>query len=154
MITTVTEIKAAIMKAGHGFVQYPVMIRSSDVFVFSKDFIEDEWNTFWRKWKFANDFVYEEGSGMCEEFSLEAVAKFLRSNRKRAPKSGVTAGAFEVRIQIGSKPVNAVSDGGHDTILIAVTEDQLTFQLYVWEPQNERWCLLVDADCLLHDVFV
>lgn len=154
MITTVDTIKALILEAGHGFVQYPQMIRAVDVFVFSKDFIEDDWNEFWRKWKFANDFVYEPGSGMCEEFAMEAIAKFLRSNRKRDPKANVTAGAFEVRMTIGKKPVNAVSDGGHDTILIAVTEDQKTITLYVWEPQNECLCKLADADCLLSDVFM
>lgn len=153
MITTLDVIKNLIFDANQ-FPRFPFMVRSNDVFVFSKDFIEDDWNEFWRKWKFANDFVYEPGSGMCEEFTMEAIAKFLRSNRKRDRKADVTAGAFEVRVSIGSKPVNAVSDGGHDTVLIAVTKDQQTIELYVWEPQNERWCLLADAACVLHDVFL
>ena len=153
MITTVDTIKALITAADQ-YPQYPFMVRAVDVFVFSKDFIEDEWNEFWKKWKFANDFVYEPGSGMCEEFALEAIAKFLRSNRKRDPKANVTAGAFEIRMSIGSKPVNAVSDGGHATVLLVVINEQQNIELYVWEPQNERWCLLADADCVLHDVFL
>jgi hypothetical protein len=153
MITTVDTIKALITAADQ-YPQYPFMVRAVDVFVFSKDFIEDEWNEFWKKWKFANDFVYVPGSGMCEEFALEAIAKFLRSNRKRDPKANVTAGAFEIRMSIGSKPVNAVSDGGHATVLLVVINEQQNIELYVWEPQNERWCLLADADCVLHDVFL
>jgi len=93
MITTLDVIKNLIFDANQ-FPRFPFMVRSNDVFVFSKDFIEDDWNEFWRKWKFANDFVYEPGSGMCEEFTMEAIAKFLRSNRKRDRNADVTAGAF------------------------------------------------------------
>jgi len=119
--------------------------RSNNVFVFSKDFIEEDWDSFWRAWKFANDFVYEPGSGMCDEFVAEAIAKFLRSVRKKLVKTEATAGAWELRGFLGTKAINGVSGGAHSTVLVAVTTDQKTIQIYVWEPQNEQWTLLQDA---------
>lgn len=123
----------------------PMLRASNSLHVFADDYLENEFRAFWTAYKFAENLVYIPGSGMCEEFSLEALVKFKRAVRKLYRGEDTIAAACEFRGFIGPKAINGVKDSAHSNICVATTKDQVTWQNKVWEPQNENWILLSDA---------
>lgn len=169
-LITVTEADAMflspMLEAGqYDFDQdpFPHMRASSQVLVFSEDYLEDV-TKWWKAYLEATDFKYEPGSQMCEggtkvfigHVNEEAVQPFrgygdvapaIVAAAKAAGREIPTkrlgdfaAGAWEVRCIIPrGVSLNGVTDGGHSTPAIFVHDMDGNVYAVIWEWQNGRW---------------
>lgn len=106
------------------------MAQSNHVAVFSRAFLELEWDRFWLEFKASPDgqgstlMEFPAGSQICEEITKMAIAWLKKSGRLALRGIDATPGAFETRLVIPTGiNLNGINGpGGHDTALIATSE--------------------------------
>lgn len=126
------------------FVEFPALLRAPYVMVPSREWFEAKWNQQWWEYCTGRSFRYLPGSGMCEQFARAACVElnFCCIETVRAwdaSRRDVHVAALEAFVLIPpGELLNGVADGGHATVLVALTEDGATYDLYFWEPQNRQ----------------
>ncbi len=111
-----------------GFPNAPYMWQSSHVAVFSPEFIENEWTTFWNGYRASSDgsggklIAYPRGAGVCEDFAQTAIAFLKKTVRLALGGVDAVAGAYEIRIRIpdGITFNRIPGPSGHSTVLLVV----------------------------------
>ena len=150
LIIPINEIIARLGRLQPG-ATFTRPVRSPWVMVPSRAWFEEKFNRQWWEYCTGRGFQYLAGSGMCEQFSRAALAElnFDCIETVRAYDSArrdVHVAAFESFLRITpGEPLNGVPDGVHATVLVALTEDGVTYELWLWEPQNRLKTKLSDA---------
>lgn len=157
MIISVYELLARLQEecaptSGPEGVRTPEMFASLQVFVFDDKWVDAEFNPFW--WEYLMAYRSERNEplennakrGICDEISERCGSHFSEATRKLVGDVDCRSGAPFIRVRIpAGKSINSVlGPGGHEPLLLITTKDQVTFNLYIYEPQNRLRTPLVD----------
>jgi hypothetical protein len=161
MIVTTTDLKQRIQQECRDSAltpQFPMLSRSTEVFIPHLDWFKKQWFSFWCEYKASRNLKQ-----LCNLVAGVASAEGNWCAWLHSMKEGgrYTIPIFEARVQIHRPPLLGIYDGAHSNCLIAFTEDGESYQLALWEPQQPettpfRYALLKDAlsRCDLYDILL
>lgn len=140
MIITAEQFIDRVWKT-HPFTSSPSMVRSERLWVFDRAWFFGTFCPFLAAMFASRKIKYLPGSGMCEVFSNIAMSESALCVIKALSELSeverdVTTSMVEARVMIPKgESLNGIVDGAHSTTLVALTDDQVNFEVVFFEPQ-------------------